>query len=166
MSEITIELLAKHHDRSGFECGEDALDRYLQTQSTQDSKRRTTRVFVATVENKVVGFYTLSATVLAREGLPEDVQKKLPKYPIPGILLGRLAVTKSHQNQKLGAHLLVNAMRRAFQASQSIGVYALVVDAKHDQAKAFYRKFGFIPFKDHPNRLFLPMETIASLYHE
>lgn len=160
---IQIDLLAKHHDRAIFCCGVPELDRYFKEQAGQDLKRRTASVFVATVGDRVIGFYTLSATAIGRESLPVEIIRKLPKYPIPAVLLGRLAVDQTMQGKKLGAFLLVNAMKRALLASSTIGMYALVVDAKNEKAKAFYQHFGFLPLVDQPMRLFIPLDTIATL---
>lgn len=160
---ILIEVLAKHHDRTTFSCGIPELDRYFKEQAGQDVKRRTASVFVATLENRVIGFYTLSATAIARESLPVSIIRKLPKYPIPAVLLGRLAVALSMQGKKIGAILLVNAMKRALLASSTIGMYALIVDAKNERAKSFYQHFGFLPLEDQAMRLFIPLDTIATL---
>lgn len=95
--------------------------------------------------------------------MPVDIIRKLPKYPIPAVLLGRLAVDQSMQGKKLGAILLVNAMKRALLASATIGMYALVVDAKNEKAQSFYQHFGFLPLVDQAMRLFIPLDTIATL---
>ena len=163
MSDIVIEPLGKHHDRSHFSCGITELDRYIKEIANQDIKRRTASVFVAAIEKQVVGFYTLSATSISREDLPPEMMKKLPRYPIPAVLLGRLAVDYSYWDKQLGKALLVNAMKRALLASQTVGMYALAVDAKNEGAKAFYQHFGMIAFERYPMRLFLPLDTIAGL---
>lgn len=79
------------------------------------------------------------------------------------VLLGRLAVAESHQGMGLGSILLADALQRIAQASQVMAVYAVVVDALNDQAAEFYRQFGFIPMPSQPLKLFLPMESVASL---
>jgi GNAT superfamily N-acetyltransferase len=161
---VIIEALAKHHDRSAFSCGTPALDIYIKQMAWQDLERRTASVFVAANESKVVGFYSLSATAISHQSLPSEILKKLPKYPIPAVLLGRLAVDEAYQGKNIGKILLVNAMKRALSASGVVGMYALVVDAKNEQAREFYQHFGFISLVDFPMRLFLPMDTIASCY--
>jgi predicted GNAT family N-acyltransferase len=164
-SPLNIETLAKHHDRSSFSCGIIELDRYLKEQASQDQKRKTSSVFIATQNKKTVGFFTLSATSISRESLPNEVIKKLPKYPIPAVLLGRLAVDKTAHGKGFGQILLVNAMKRALIASEAVGMYALVVDAKNNSAKSFYKHFGFIEFTDFPMRLFIPLDTISNLFN-
>ncbi len=166
MHEIIIEPLAKHHDRADFSCGDDALDKYFRTQASQDIRRNTTRVFVAVVEGKVVGYYTLSAASILRDGLPESQKKKLPRYPLPAVLLGRLAIDTRYQGAGLGTSLLVDAARRVFRTSEEIGIFALLVDAKNERAASFYKKLRFFELLDTPSRLCLLMETIASIFHD
>jgi predicted GNAT family N-acyltransferase len=87
--------------------------------------------------------------------------KKLPKYPlVPATLLGRLAVDVRLRGKGAGEHLLMDALRRALEASREVASVAVVVDAKDDSAVSFYRRYGFIGFADQPRRLFLPMAVI------
>ena len=90
----------------------------------------------------------------------------MPKYPVPVVLLGRLAVAKSHQNKGLGSLLLTDSLQRVLQASQVMAVYAVVVDALNDRAAEFYQQFGFIPMPSQPLKLFLPIESVATLFDE
>jgi predicted N-acetyltransferase YhbS len=90
----------------------------------------------------------------------------LPRYPVPVVLLGRLAVAKSHQNKGLGSLLLTDALQRVLQASQVMAVYAVVVDALNERAAEFYQQFGFIPMPSQPLKLFLPIESVATLFDE
>lgn len=156
---------SKVHDRSAFSCGASELDAYIRRLASQDMRRDVARVFVATGPDAevVVGYYTLSAGHFRRETLPADQAKRLPYYPIPGALLGRLAVDSSQQGLGLGVYLLMDAMTRVHSASQTIAVQALVVEARDNSAVAFYRKFGFGEFVDDRWRLFLPMATIRRL---
>ncbi len=162
-STIKIELIKKEHDRTAFSCVTIELDRYLKEQASQDQKRKTSSVFIATQDKKIVGFFTLSATSISRESLPDNLIKKLPRYPIPAVLLGRLAVSTEFNGKGFGKILLINAMKRALIASKTIGMFAFVVDAKNESAKSFYKHFGFIEFVDFPMRLFLPLNTIQDL---
>jgi ribosomal protein S18 acetylase RimI-like enzyme len=154
-----ITALSASHDRASFVCGVSALERYFQLQVTQDVKRKVTSCFVAYVKNepsRVSGFYTLAATSILLADLPEIVLKKLPRYPsVPAIRMGRLAVDTRFKNQKLGATLLLNALRRA--AQTEIAAYALVVDAKDDAAARFYEHHGFQTMSHDPLALFFPL---------
>ncbi len=159
---FSIEALQRSHDRSQFDCGSEALDRYIRQQASQDVRRNVTRVFVALPEesNEIAGFYTLSAGSIERNALPEKKAKRLPRYPVPVALLGRLAVDRRWCGQGLGSALLADALQRVVRASAALAVYAVVVDAKDEQAQAFYEHFGFIGLPGAKRRLFYPVGGI------
>jgi GNAT superfamily N-acetyltransferase len=165
--ELIVEPIGKHHNRSDFSCGYEALDQYLQKQATQDARRMVAAPFILTRESDrktVIGYYTLSAFGVSLQDLPNEVVKKLPAYPIvPVTLLGRLALDQRYRGQGLGEFLLVDALKRALKQSSQIAAAAVVVDAIDEKSAGFYRHFEFINFPDKPGRLFLPMKTIASL---
>ncbi len=155
-----LALLDASHDRSGFDSGAPALDRYFKEQVTQDVRRRVASCFVALTEDqRIAGFYTLaSASVPLTELTPEAI-KKLPRYrAVPTVRMGRLAVDQAFKGQGLGGALLGDALTRA--ARSEIAAYALVVDAKDEPAAAFYRHHGFIALPDTPLTLFLPLATL------
>ena len=157
---FSIEALANAHDRSAFACGVPALDRYFREQVTQDVRRRVGNCFVAVeaATGAVAGFYTLAATSLLLTSIPDDQPKRLPRYPsVPAALLARLAVATSFQGKKLGGILLADAIDRV--ARGDLGAFALVVDAKDDNARRFYEHHGFAAIKDEPMRLILPIAT-------
>jgi GNAT superfamily N-acetyltransferase len=165
-AQFRIERLDKHHDRAAFSCGEEPLDRYLREQARKHAELRVAAAFVLfdADEQLIAGYYTLSAVSVLLSDLPEDVAKKLPRYPnIPAGLMGRLAIDERYQGQKVGAVLLVDALKRALGATEEIGAVAVVVDAKNDLAKSFYMHFGFRQFSDDPNRLFIAMKTIGAI---
>lgn len=113
--------------------------------------------------SKVAGFYALSATSVKLEGLPEDVSKKLPRYPgVPATLLGRLGVSVNYRGQRLGERLLVDALHRSLAASASVASVAVVVDANDEATASFYVRYGFTRFVDSPLRLFMTMKSIAA----
>ena len=164
---VKIEPLAKIHDRAAFYCGSDDLDTYLRERASQEARKQISTSFVLVEEgdNSVIGYYSLSATSILLDDLPEKTAKKLPRYPdVPATLLGRLAVDMHHKGRGYGEVLLVDALRRSFQAATDVASCAVVVDAKDDQACLFYKHYGFIRFPDHALRMFLPMQTIASLF--
>lgn len=157
-----IEPLGQQHDKAGFSCGVDALDRYLQTQATQDIRRRVTACYVAVDApgGKIAGYYTLAAGGVLLLDLPESLAKRLPRYPtVPVARLGRLAVDSAYRGRKLGGALLWDAGMRALRSE--LAAFALVVDAKDEQAEAFYRHHGFIPFGGQDRQLVLPLATFA-----
>ena len=124
-------------------------------------------MFVLTPDGKTVaGYYTLSQyTVEAHDFRPDLLQQlHLPKYDrLPATLLGRLARSKEFKGAGLGEILLINAFQRALDHSRNIASVAVVVDAIDEKARAFYKRYGFIEITNHPNRLFIPMKTIAEL---
>lgn len=163
-----IELLGAKHDRSAFACGVDSLDRYLKRQAGQDAKRRIATVYVLVRVDEpavVAGFYTLSATTVVLSDLPPGVAKRLPRYPlIPATLIGRLAVARGFQGQNLGEHLLMDALKRSFEASKRVASFAVVVHAVDHSARAFYQRYGFQSFEERVLYLFLPMESLEGLF--
>lgn len=154
------------HNRDLFSCGSEELDVYLKKYALQDVKRNLTKVFVLEGKSpeEVVGYYTLSPLSFSKMEMTSTFSKKLPHYPIPAILLGRLAVGLNFQGQGIGAKLLMDALLRVHRVSEDcFGIYAVVVDAKNEKASAFYQHFGFIPFQNKTNLLFLPLDVLKSL---
>jgi predicted GNAT family N-acyltransferase len=161
---LKIEALETHHDRVGFCCGVPELDSYLQQRASQDLKRKLAAVFVLTTDSKTIaGFYTLSAHSIAVADLPPELAKRLPRFPLPVTLLGRMAVAQALQGAGLGEYLLLDALNRALNGSRQVASWAVVVDAKAG-ARDFYLKHDFIPLPASPDRLFLPMKTIETLF--
>jgi predicted GNAT family N-acyltransferase len=162
-----IEALGKTHDRTAFNCGSAPLNRYLQQQARQDADKNIAAPFVLTIPpaHRVLGYYTLSASLVNASELPEAVAKKLPRYPqLPVTLLGRLAVDHSMKGKGLGEFLLLNALHRSLEAAANIAAMAVLVDAKDDAAEAFYRHFSFLPLQQQPRRLYLSMKAVAELF--
>lgn len=164
--DLVIGPLADGHDRAGFTCGVESLDRYLQTQAGQDVRRRANGVFVLASKgdpSRVLGYYTLCATALAPGDVPEAARKHIPRYPmVSATLIGRLAVAKDRQGQRLGAILLSDALRRALVSAETVGSSMVVVDAVDEGAAAFYAAHGFVRLPD-SMRLVLPMRTVERL---
>lgn len=154
----------KKYQRDHFDCGYPALDDYIKKYAKQNHEKGIAKTFVAIEDStslKVDGFYTLSASTIEFESLPDSSQKGLPAYPIPAILIGKLAVDRAAKGQGLGTELLVDALLRAVKASQDVAVFAVRVDAIDSTARDFYLKYEFIPFQDQPLSLFLPIKTIV-----
>lgn len=159
--------LGPQHNRTDFSCGTESLDRYLKQQSSQDVKRKIAQAFVrcAGDTEDVIGYYTLSMTAIELDSLPAALSRRLPRYPrVPAALLGRLAVDTRAQGTGLGRMLLLDAMRRSYEASRGVAAYGLVVDAIDERAARFYRSHEFVPLTTDGARLILPMATIASLF--
>jgi GNAT superfamily N-acetyltransferase len=162
-SDFQIAPLDSSHHRGAFDCGQEALNLYLRQLATQDVRRNLAQTYVMIREDlAVVGYYTLSAGTIEHIHLPATARKKLPRYPIPAALIGRLAVDRNYRGQGLARKLLGDALHRAAAISNALGIHAVVVDAKDEMAAGFYRKFGFITLSDSPLHLYLPIKTIKT----
>ncbi len=161
---LLVEPLGAHHDRSKFESGAEPLDRYFRTQAGQDARKNMAAPFVLLLpDGTVAGYYTLSLTALQLGELPSATVKKLPRYPlVPATLLGRLAVDRRHQGKGYGRFLFADALFRATRSE--IASFAIIVDAKDDNAKRFYERESFLPLPDQPMKLFRPMADITDLF--
>jgi GNAT superfamily N-acetyltransferase len=164
-----LETLGKQHDRDRFRCGVESLDAYLKTQASQDMRRKANAVFVLVPEDspgRIAGYFTLCAYGLSPGAIPEAARKHIPRYPqVSATLLGRLAVSADLQGHGLGAILLAQALRKAYENAAVVGSSMVVVDAIDERAARFYRAHGFIPLPD-SMRLVLPMRTIGALMPE
>lgn len=160
---FTVVALDLDADRSSFASGVEPLDRYFKTQVSQDIKRRVTACFTALdTSGCVAGYYTLASASILLSDLPENLAKKLPRYPnVPAVRMGRLAVDQAFKGQGLGAALLADALRRAVTAE--IAAYAFVVEAKDEGAARFYAHHGFLSAQDNPLFLYLPLATVKDL---
>lgn len=161
---FVIEALATTHQRDSFTCGAAALDRYFHQQVTQDLRRRVATCFVAVecASSRIAAYYTLAATGIDLGSLPDEVRKKLPRYPtVPAVRMGRLAVASEFSGRGLGAALLAGALART--ADSDIAAYALIVDAKDQAAADFYRHHGFSAFDGKPLMLYLPIDGLRKL---
>jgi GNAT superfamily N-acetyltransferase len=151
---------ARLHDRSGFQCGEPALDEYLRIYAVQQSAKGLCSIFVLIDDvspNKILGFYTLSAAQIGTDQLSDAEKKKLPRYPIPCFRMGRLARSIERRGDGIGAVLMGLAVDRCLKARVHVGAYALLVDAKSEKASAFYQHYGFRVCVDSPRSLYLPL---------
>lgn len=166
MGQISEPLNPKHK-KSDFSCGKELLDNYLHKQANQDIKRKLSACFVIieTETNLIKGYYTLSSNSIPLEIFPNEIRKKLPRSyeAIPTTLLGRLAIDNKFQGQGTGKLILVDALKRSYELSKTIGSYAVVVDPIDQDAEKFYEKYGFIKLPD-SGKMLLPMKTIGQLF--
>lgn len=159
---IEIVPFSKKFDRSEFDCGHANLDLWLKEFAGQNERSNNTRTFLAVnVESgKVVGYHSSCAFQISLDEASLMLGTAKAKYPMPAILLARLAVDKRNGKQGLGRRLLAHAIENAAQASRLVGVEVLVVDAIDSEASTFYRKCGFQQFADHPMKLFMRVADI------
>ena len=159
-----IELLAKSHDRDGFDCGSEPLNLFLKQTARQHAARGISRTFVlvedgASEPKPILGFFSLNLCLLKSESLSVEEAKKLPR-DVSGIRLGRLAVAREYQRQGIGKTLLVAAMGKFIEIFNRAGGIGLFVDAKDLEANRYYEQFGFVPLPSNELELFLPVRTI------
>jgi predicted GNAT family N-acyltransferase len=163
---FAIEPLGDQHHRAAFSCGVAALDAYLHRQAGQDTRKRAAVAFVATADGRTVaGYYRLSQHAIQLDSVPEEIAKKLQKYPmVPTTLVGRLAVSSEFRGLRLGELLLMDALQRSLVLSEQAASAGVIVDAKDESAVSFYGKYGFLHLPKVERRLFLAMGTVAQLF--
>jgi len=159
-----IELLAKSHDRDGFDCGSEPLNLFLKQTARQHAARGISRTFVLVEEGAfdpkpILGFFSLNLCQLKSESLSAEEAKRLPR-DVSGVRLGRLAVAREYQRRGIGKTLLVAAMGKFIEIFNTAGGIGLFVDAKDQEAKRYYEQFGFVSLPSNELELFLPVNTI------
>lgn len=157
---LHIEKLHRTHNVKQFTCGQVELDRFLIRHALQAQQSNSSQTYVALSGDEVVGFYTIVAGEVQHAQAPERVVKGMARYPIPLLVLARLAVNISAQGRGIGSGLLLDALGRTLQVADMIGVRALAVHAKDQRAVAFYRHFGFTPSPSDARHLFMIIKDI------
>ncbi|GHV44740.1 N-acetyltransferase [Spirochaetia bacterium] len=159
--EFSLVPLSKEHPVKSFDCGNAVLNEYLRRYALKNDRLSIGKTFVALDEDKTIaGYLTLSNAQIDKVDLPEPVQTKLPRYPIPALRIARLAVDQKRQGLGVGSWLLKQSFIKALQIADITGVFAVMVDAIDEKARDFYLKYGFVSFQREPLTLFLPLETI------
>lgn len=153
--------ISTSHDLSSFDCGQLALNDWLKTRAMK-SEGRFARTYVVCAGPSVVGYFCTSAGTVERAQAPGKLRRNAPE-PIPVSIIGRLAVCQSHARQGLGQDLLADALRRIASASEVIGIAAVLVHAKDENARRFYLRCAeFLEYPAESRTLFLPIETIIA----
>lgn len=156
------ELLTVNHDVSTFACGESALNRFLKRYALINQANEISRTYVTTRGGYVAGYYTLAFGSVSHDQAPAKIKAELPQYPIPILLLARLAVDIREKGKGLGKSLLRDALLRTVQAADIAGLRAMLTHAKNDVAKSFYEKFGFEASPVDDLQLMLSIKDIRS----
>ncbi len=154
------------HKKKDFDCGKPSLNYYLHIQARQDIKRKLAACFILADDiNNVKSYYTLSNASIPKNLLPEEIKTKMPPSynHLPATLMGRLAVDIKYKGQVWGKLLLIDALKRSHEISNTIGSMAVIVDPMDEEAENFYLKYGFIKLPD-SGKMFLAMGTIATLF--
>jgi len=160
-SELQIVRLQKAHRRDAFDCGTAELTDYLRRFARQNDRKGIGRAYVAVCpgEALVRGYYTLASSSVAHGAMPDTLRQQLPRYPVPTVLIARLAVDVTMQGRGLGRELLMDSCFRILQAADEIGILAIEVLAQEDQARGFYEKYGFASLLDEPRHMFLSIQA-------
>jgi GNAT superfamily N-acetyltransferase len=158
------EAIGRQHDRSAFDCGEPALNLFLQRHARQSHERGGAKTFLAIddVSGSILGFYSLSPASVEYARTPETLRRGLARHAVPVFRLGRLAVHRSVHGRGLGGQLLMAAGRRCLRVAAEVGGVALLIDAKDAEAASWYVGFGAVPLFDEPLALVLPLKTVAA----
>lgn len=162
-----IEALTRDHDRACFDCGDPALNEFLARFARQNQDSGLARTFVAVSPEeplRLAGYYSLTVGAISRENLPASAAKRLPAFPLPIARLARLAVDRARQGRALGEHLLMDALARCLRVAEDVGLLAVVIDAKHERARAFYARYEFDSLPDQPLTLWLPLPALRRLF--
>ena len=160
ISGLRIEKLRRDHRVDGFDCGEEALNRFLDRFAFQAQQAGAAQTYLALDGDEVVGFYSLAVGSVAHRDAPERLAKGLARHPNPVMLLARLAIGKGHQGKGLGAGLLRDAELRTLQAGDIAGIRALTTYAKDDAARRFYEHFEFMASPTDPLHLFILLKDL------
>lgn len=164
---LTVQPFHKQFDRSQFDCGYQSLNHYIRYQVSQDIRKRLTACFVLLDEGHTVkGYYTLASHSIPQREVPDQYAKQIPSSytNVPVTLLGRLAVDQSVSGNGYGRYLMVDALKKSYEAAlQAVGSMAVVVDPVDERSQAFYEKYGFILLPG-SGKMFLPIKTIEKLF--
>lgn len=161
MKEVrSIEKLRRDHALEGFDCGQPALNNWLLKYAQQNQNAGASQTYIGLVDGIIAGYYSLAVGQVEYADAPERLQKGLARYPIPIMLLARLAVHKDWQGRGIGRALLKDAVLRTLQAADIAGIRALAVHAKDDQARRYYEQFDFAASPSDPLHLFVLLKDI------
>lgn len=161
-----IAKLAPSHNPSSFDCGNDALNRFLHLHALVGQRAGSSQTYVAALRSEIAGYYTLVVGHVAHDEAPERLAKGLPRHPVPVVILARLAINGAWQGRGLGAALVADAIRRTLQAADIAGVRAMVVHAKDGAAQHFYEHLGFVPFPEKPLTLYRLLKDLRVMQEQ
>ena len=150
-------------DRSSFDCGDENINQYIKEDAVFCENADFARTFLmVNKEVGLIGFYTLSSSVIPSKELPDEYTEGIPKFPIPCILIGQFAISKTLHGQKLSYYLLADTYKNIihYYKQDLVGFWGIRVDTQTEEAKSFWTKQGFISFKKRPTSLFIPIKTL------
>ncbi|MCG2609549.1 GNAT family N-acetyltransferase [Acinetobacter sp. SM34] len=160
---MKIEVLQAHHQKKSFNCGQDDLNKFIKQYASQHQKSGTSKTYVAIDDDiQVKGFYCLSSISIGFDVVDTVLTKRLPRYPLPCVVVGRFAVDQTVQGRGMGKVLLAHALKQVLKVAQIIGVNFVVIHAKDQKAMEFYQRFGFISLTTNPLTLIYPVSEIPN----
>jgi GNAT superfamily N-acetyltransferase len=163
VASLRIEKLDRRHLVDGFECGVEALNRFLIRYALQSQQAGASQTYLALVDEETAGYYTLVVGQVEYQDAPPRLAKGLARHPVPIMLLARLAIATPWQRKGMGAGLLKDAMLRTLQAAEIAGIRAFAVHAKDDSARAFYEHFDFVASPTDPYHLFRLLKDMRGM---
>ncbi|MES9883378.1 MAG: GNAT family N-acetyltransferase [Sedimenticola sp.] len=170
-----VALSKNTHERASFDCGEGALNTFIQTQAVRHMSAGVSNTMllpaaqpVANGKYPICAFYTIAPGSISRDHLPREMARKLPHYPVPVFLLAQLAVHVDYQGQGLGKITLIKALENFAKINAHMQAYAVIVDCVNLDAERFYLQYNFQTLCLHEGRqrLFMPMKTVKRLFWE
>ncbi|MGX5681689.1 GNAT family N-acetyltransferase [Schumannella luteola] len=163
---MIIETLSSQPGREDFDCGDPEMNQWLQRYARQSDRRHETltRVALDPHDGRIIGYYATKAYQLEGASLLEALGDDASRYPVPCVLLARLARCLSVRGEGIGDILLAHALRACVRVAENTGVKFVIVHAIDDNAVRFYERNGFTRFVDHPQHLLMPMKHIRQLF--
>lgn len=162
---LKIEPLSRKHDRAAFDCGVAELNAFLRATARQHGEKGLSRTFVLTENDKptiILGFFTLTLCEITAEHMPASYAAMYPRHSLPAVRLARLAISLRYQGKGYGTLLVAEAVNRTVFIADQAGSIGLFVDAKNNQARDFYKRYGFISLPGRDKTLFLPLKTLRA----
>jgi len=163
VTQFHIEKLLRRHGVDAFDCGEEALNRFLARFALTNQQANASQTYVGLADDAIISFYTLVVGEVRYDDAPERLTKGLARHPLPIMLLARLGVSINWQAKGIGAGLLRDAILRTLAAADIAGIRALAVHAKNDKARAYYKRFDFAESPTDPLHLFALIKDLKRL---
>lgn len=160
MTLIGIEKLRSDHDTDTFDCGKSDLNNFLKRFALSNQRSNLSQTYILSRNNQVIAYYSLTVGNVEHKNAPRRIIEGAGQYPVPVMVLARLAVSKEEQGKGFGCALLKDALKRTANAADIAGIRAFLVHAKDEDSRKFYERFDFLPSPTNPLHLFLLMKDI------
>ena len=154
------EPLQPHHQLEDFDCGKPALNERLQRHARQAQGSGSAKTFVVSDSGRVAGYFSLTVGQIDLLEAPERIRKGMGQYPVPVVILARLAVALQDQGRGIGVGLLQEAIRRTTLIAEHAGIRAMLTHPIDDEAARFYTRFGFVASPLREQQLLLLLKDV------